>query len=229
MNSIEKATQKIKDADALLISASNGLSISEGFNIFANNQDFEKYFGSFQTKYGIFNILQGVSSHLPATDRTEFMKRLKQYMITDYHGSRQFENLKQIISDKDYFVITSNADTHFQLNHFDTKKIWEVEGNFFGLEMRSSKWERQKEAFQNFTEKYRNKKIVQLELGIGAQNQLIKLPLMRMVAMNTNWTYITLNFAKEINILPVIADRSIAITGDLTETLEQLKEKSENE
>lgn len=45
MDNIKDAALMIKDADALLISASNGLSISEGFNIFADNQDFEKYFG----------------------------------------------------------------------------------------------------------------------------------------------------------------------------------------
>ena len=66
---------------------------------------------------------------------------------------------------------------------------------------------------------------MQLELGIGAANQLIKLPLMRMVAMNMDWSYITLNFAKEINVLPVIKDRAIAIEGDLAKTLAQLKEK----
>ena len=38
MDNIKDAALMIKDADALLISASNGLSISEGFNIFADNQ-----------------------------------------------------------------------------------------------------------------------------------------------------------------------------------------------
>lgn len=225
MDNIKDAALMIKDADALLISASNGLSISEGFNIFADNQDFEKYFGYFQTKYGISNILQGVGIPLSASDHAKFMERLEQYMITDYYGSRQFENLRKIIGDKDYFVITSNADTHFQLNGFNPHKIWEIEGNFFDLEMRSPEWQDQKEDFQHFTEKYRAKKVMQLELGIGAANQLIKLPLMRMVAMNMDWSYITLNFAKEINVLPVIKDRAIAIEGDLAKTLAQLKEK----
>lgn len=229
MSNIEKTAQKIKEADAILVSASNGLSISEGFNIFANNHDFKKYFGTFQNKFGLSSILQGVSMQLPPAEHARFMERLRQYMVDDYHGAPQFTNLKQLIGSKDYFIITSNADTHFQLNGFAPQKIWEVEGNFFGLRMRSPEWEAQKAAFQDFTERLRTKKVVQLELGIGAQNQLIKLPLMRMVAMNMSWTYLTLNLAQEINILPVIADRSVPIAGDLTANLELLKEQMENE
>ena len=36
MDKIQQAAQAIKDADALLIGASNGLSIAEGYHIFAN-------------------------------------------------------------------------------------------------------------------------------------------------------------------------------------------------
>lgn len=37
------------------------------------------------------------------------------------------------------------------------------------------------QAYQHFVEKYHNKKLLVLELGIGARNQLIKAPLMRLV------------------------------------------------
>ena len=37
-SSIEKAKKAIQEADAIIIGASNGLSISEGYNIFADNE-----------------------------------------------------------------------------------------------------------------------------------------------------------------------------------------------
>lgn len=46
----------IQEADALLIGASNGLSISEGYNIFADDHWFQKDFGDFRSRYGIRNI-----------------------------------------------------------------------------------------------------------------------------------------------------------------------------
>lgn len=37
---IDKAKSALRSADAILIGASNGLSISEGYNIFADNEMF---------------------------------------------------------------------------------------------------------------------------------------------------------------------------------------------
>ena len=43
--------------------------------------------------------------------------------------------------------------------------------------------------FQNFLKTYHGKKLVVLELGIGWRNQLIKAPMMRLVASEPNATY----------------------------------------
>ena len=45
------------DADAILIGASNGLLISEGYNIFADNEMFRRQFGDFRSRYGIRLVL----------------------------------------------------------------------------------------------------------------------------------------------------------------------------
>ena len=42
--------KKFREADAILIGASNGLSITEGLHLFADNATFERLFGGFQTK-----------------------------------------------------------------------------------------------------------------------------------------------------------------------------------
>ena len=39
--------KKFREADAILIGASNGLSITEGLHLFADNGDFERLFGIF--------------------------------------------------------------------------------------------------------------------------------------------------------------------------------------
>lgn len=44
----KQIAKKIKDADGILIGASNGLSIAEGYNIFANDERFQRYFSDFQ-------------------------------------------------------------------------------------------------------------------------------------------------------------------------------------
>ena len=45
--------EKFREADAILIGASNGLSITEGLHLFADNAAFERLFGDFKRKYGL--------------------------------------------------------------------------------------------------------------------------------------------------------------------------------
>lgn len=222
MTAIKAAQQLLRTADAVLISASNGLSISEGYNIFANDTAFQRYFGKFAQQYGITSILQGAQALLPASAHREFIHQLHKYMIDDYQGSETFRQLKQLVAGKDYFVITSNADQHFQQNGFDPQRIWEVEGDFFDVKMHSPEWEAQQQACQDFIQQNADRQLVQLELGIGAANQLIKAPLMRMVATHPQWRYVTLNLPNEISILPVIQPQAIGLAGDLKQTLAQL-------
>ena len=59
MDKIKQAIQAIKQSDALLIGASNGLSIAEGYHIFADNEMFHIQFGDFQQMYGIRNVIEG--------------------------------------------------------------------------------------------------------------------------------------------------------------------------
>ena len=44
MDIIKETAEKLREADALLIGASNGLSITEGLHLFADNQAFEDLF-----------------------------------------------------------------------------------------------------------------------------------------------------------------------------------------
>ncbi|WCG35280.1 hypothetical protein [Companilactobacillus farciminis] len=219
---ISEVKQLIDQSDALLISASNGLSIAEGYNIFADDDNFEKYFGHFNILYGINSLIQGVFAQIPTPDHQEYMRKVHQYLIDDYQKTEIFAMLKQIINQKDYFVVTSNADTHFQLNGFDPEKIFEIEGNFDQLEMQSPQWQKQKQHFDQFINEYADKKVVQLELGIGSRNKLIKQPLMKAVSQLPAWNYVTLNMANEIMIAPEIKSRSIALPGDIETTFKDL-------
>lgn len=222
MSNFNDAKALINDADAILISASNGLSISEGYNIFADNDAFKKYFSRFTKLYGVHSIIQGALGKLPQKAHDEFIEQLQKYLVADYQPTPAFVNLKKVIGDRDYFVITSNADKHFQLNDFSTDKIWEVEGNFFDNQQNSPNWKYQQANFQEFLKQYASRKVVQLELGIGKQNQLIKTPLMQIISQLPTWTYVTLNLPKELSVNPTIKERSVTIGGDITASLGKL-------
>ena len=73
-----------------------------------------------------------------------------------------------------------------------------------------------------FLNKYHNKRIVILELGIGSRNRLIKMPLMQLAAQEPQATYITLNLPHEIYIPEEIMHKSIGLEGDIAQTLHKL-------
>lgn len=225
MTEIQRASQAIKDADALLIGASNGLSIAEGYHIFANNEMFRRQFGDIQQKYGIRSVIEGCFFHYPCeADRREFLHRLIQYWVTDYRPSQVMKDLLAVVGDKDYFILTSNADTHLELSGFAPGKVFEVEGTFEDMLHNRPMQDKSQQA-NAFLNHYHSKRLAILELGIGSRNRLIKLPLMQLAAREPQAVYITLNLAQELYIPNEIAHKSIGLAGDIAVILQKLKEK----
>lgn len=105
---IEKAYRAIVQADALLIGASNGLSIAEGYHLFADNEMFRSQFGDFRQQYGIRSVIEGCFFSYPeAGKRREFLQRLVDYWVKDYCPSQVMKDLLAIVQGKDYFIITT--------------------------------------------------------------------------------------------------------------------------
>lgn len=206
MNELQQISERIRNADAILIGASNGLSITEGLHLFADNQAFEELFGDFKRKYGVRSILQGMSARWPSEEeKWAFWSRLIHHYCGGYKESQVMKDLKAIVGDKPYFVVTSNGECHFEMSGFAPENIYEVEGNI---------------------EEYHGKRLVVLELGIGPRNQLIKASLMRLVFMEPDATYITINLG-EIYITDNIREKSFGLDGYLGEILGRLREVCE--
>ena len=225
MTEIQQAAEAIRDADALLIGASNGLSIAEDYHIFAHNEMFHRQFGDYWQRFGIRNVLEGCFYHYPhEDDRREFLRRLIGYWVTDYRPSQVMKDLLAVVGDKDYFILTSNADTHLELSGFTPGKVFEVEGTFENIVLNTPIVDKSQQA-NAFLNRYHSKRLVILELGIGCRNRLIKLPLMQLAARELQAVYITLNLAQELYIPNEIAHKSIGLAGDIAVILQKLKEK----
>ena len=126
--------KKFREADAILIGASNGRSITEGLHLFADNAAFEKLFGDFKRKYGLGCILQGMMAGWPSEEeKWAFWARLIHHYCGQYQPTPVMNDLKAIVGEKDYFVVTSNGEGHFELCGFDPMKIYEIEGNWFTM------------------------------------------------------------------------------------------------
>lgn len=217
---IKVAARWIGEADGVLLGASNGLSIAEGYHLFATNEMFLRQFADFRQKFGIRSVIEGCFYDYPTeADRTAFYCRLIKYWVTDYRPSAMMKNLLTLVGGKPYFVVTSNGDTHLELSGFDPERVFEIEGTFrnaFGeINDKTA-------LLQQFIDLYKDKKLLIMELGIGRRNTLIKQPLMQLAARLPQSRYLTLNLAEELYIPTAIAPRSLGLSGDIAQTLQRL-------
>lgn len=274
MKELKQIAEKIREAEAVLIGASNGLSITEGLHLFAADEAFQNLFGDLKVKYGLRCILHGMGAQWPTEEeKWGFWSRLVHHYCSGYTSTPVMQNLKSIVGKKDYFIVTSNGECHFEMSGFAPEKKYEVEGNWLTMQcanpchgkiypafdkleemaaeeqggkipshllprcprcggpmeihMAGGSWFLEdsdaKQNFHTFLEKYHNKKVVVLELGIGPRNQLIKAPLMRLVAQEPEYTYVTINLG-ELLIPDQIQSKSFGLDGYLDPILSQLKD-----
>lgn len=131
MIEFNRIRQRINEADAILIGASNGFSISEGLNIFDDGLSFENLLGDFKRKYGMRNILEGYFTHFETMEEYwGYISRLVSHYSGNYKGSENTQALFELIGNKPYFFVTSNGENHFELAGFDPDNIYEIEGGF---------------------------------------------------------------------------------------------------
>lgn len=127
--------EKIREADAILIGASNGLSITEGLHLFADNETFGNLFGDLKQKYGLQCILHGMGARWPSEEeKWGFWSRLIHHYCGEYKETPVMSDLKRIVGEKDYFIVTSNGECHFEMCGFDPEKIYEIEGNWLTMQ-----------------------------------------------------------------------------------------------
>ncbi len=126
---IEKLSDALAKADAVVIGAGAGLSTSAGF-VYSGKR-FEKYFFDFAAKYRFADMYSG--GFYPYATKEEFWAYWSRYIwINRYMDAPKpvYETLFRLIRDKDYFVITTNVDHCFQKAGFSKKRLFYTQGDY---------------------------------------------------------------------------------------------------
>lgn len=110
---IKQLKDKIIAADVILIGAGAGLSTAAGFDY--TGERFHKYFSDFEAKYNFHDMYSG--GLYPFSTTEEYWAYWSRYIfINRYQDAPKpvYSQLLEIISNKDYFVITTNVDHYFR-------------------------------------------------------------------------------------------------------------------
>ena len=126
---IDRLKSLIENADAIVIGAGAGLSASAGFDY--SGERFEKYFADFHKKYGITDMYSG-GFYLFETLNEYWAWWSRHILVNRYNApvGKPYSDLLKAVSDKDYFVLTTNVDHQFQLAGFDKKRLFYTQGDY---------------------------------------------------------------------------------------------------
>ncbi len=126
---IDRLKAALRDCDAVVIGAGAGLSTAAGYTY--SGERFDEYFSDFAEKYGFQDMYSG--GFYPFSSLEEFWAYWSRYiLINRYEDAPKpvYENLLDLVRDKDYFVITTNVDHCFQKAGFDKKRLYYTQGDY---------------------------------------------------------------------------------------------------
>lgn len=126
---LTRLKEELETADAVVIGAGAGLSTSAGLTY--SGPRFYEYFSDFATTYGITDMYSGGFYPFPDAE-TRWAWWARHIYVNRYVDPPKpvYEDLLNLVGDKDYFVITTNVDHQFQRAGFDKKRLFYTQGDY---------------------------------------------------------------------------------------------------
>lgn len=128
-DNMKRLKDALQEADAVVIGAGSGLSTAAGLTY--SGERFERYFSDFQQKYGITDIYSG--GFYPFKTLEEYWAWWSRHIYYNRYIETPkpvYQNLLELVKDKDYFVLTTNVDHCFQRAGFDKKRLFYTQGDY---------------------------------------------------------------------------------------------------
>lgn len=121
----DKAKQIINEADVLVVFAGAGMSADSGLSTYKDKNGVNHEYTKLTTQHAFEKL---------SVDAWNLHGQLyNSYRDTDPH--KGYNTLLEIVKKKkNYFVVTSNVDEHFQKAGFDADKVYEIHGRMGKLQ-----------------------------------------------------------------------------------------------
>lgn len=128
-NSLDELCKALDQAEAVCIGAGAGLSASAGFVY--DGPWFRRYFSDFEEKYGFRDMYTGGFTRF-ASPEEQWAYWSRMIFLNRYCPPPKpvYQNLRKLVGDKDYFVLTTNVDHCFQKAGFDKARLFYTQGDY---------------------------------------------------------------------------------------------------
>ncbi len=126
---ISRLKNEIENADAIVVGAGAGMSASAGFTY--DGERFERNFADFRKKYGFTDMYSG--GFYPYSSLEEYWAWWSKHIYInryDIEVGQPYEDLLELVKNKNYFVLTTNVDHQFHMAGFDKKRLFYTQGDY---------------------------------------------------------------------------------------------------
>lgn len=126
---IFQVSKLIAEAETVIIGAGAGLSASAGFTY--SGDRFRKYFPDFEKKYCFHDMYAG--GFHPYRTAEEYWAYWSRYIYVNRYMDAPrpvYDELVELVKDKDYFVLTTNVDHCFQKAGFEKCRLFYTQGDY---------------------------------------------------------------------------------------------------
>jgi O-acetyl-ADP-ribose deacetylase (regulator of RNase III)/NAD-dependent SIR2 family protein deacetylase len=128
------AKKWIDEADAVLICAGAGMSVKPGEMVYTNPKDFARHYPWFADKWNYATGYEGMGLFadrtVPETAKWAYHAQHMDNMRWTFTPNEGYNTLRDMVQDKDYFVLTSNVDACFERTGFSPERIYTPQGEW---------------------------------------------------------------------------------------------------
>ena len=128
-DAIERLRRGIAEADAVVVGAGSGLSTASGMTY--SGERFERNFADFIGRYGYRDMY--TAGFYPYPTPEEYWAYWSRYIHLNRYAQDAgpaYRRLRDLMSGKDCFVITTNVDHCFQKAGFDVSRLFCTQGDY---------------------------------------------------------------------------------------------------
>lgn len=126
---IDKLRDALATADAVVVGAGAGLSTAAGYTY--SGPRFSRLFGDFAARYGFSDMYSGgFYPYDTLEERWAFWSRYVMCNRYEPIPGHVYQQLLDLLRDRDYFVLTTNVDHCFQRAGFDKQRLFYTQGDY---------------------------------------------------------------------------------------------------
>ena len=126
---VDKLRAALAMADAVVVGAGAGLSTAAGYTY--SGPRFSRLFGDFTARYGFSDMYSG--GFYPYDTLEEHWAFWSRYVMCNRYEpipGRVYQQLLDLLRNRDYFVLTTNVDHCFQRAGFDKQRLFYTQGDY---------------------------------------------------------------------------------------------------